>query len=352
MGAAVNQSVLRIIDANLNRTAEGLRVLEDIARLGLNHAPLSADLKAMRHGLVRTDSFVQDELVWSRDAAADVGRDTLVPGENPGQEVPSVLVANSRRAQESLRVLEEMTKTPDGPPGLNSESFKEARFRLYAIEQQLLGLLRRQDKLSRLTGLYVIVDGQGRHGLSPADITRQAVRGGARIIQLREKTVHRKDLLPVARTLRQICAEMKVLFIVNDYLDVALDVKADGLHVGQDDLPVAAARRLLRPDQLLGCSASTVAEALAAQSAGADHIAVGSVFATSTKVIDVVGIDRLTEIQRAVSAPVVAIGGINRGNAAQVMAAGATAAAVISAVVDAADPESAARALANTIEEK
>jgi thiamine-phosphate pyrophosphorylase len=348
----VNQSVLRIIDANLNRTAEGLRVLEDIARLGLNHAHLSADLKAMRHGLVRTDSFVQEELVWSRDTAADVGRDTLVPGEDPGQEVPSVLVANSRRVQESLRVLEEMTKTPDGPPGLNSASFKEARFRLYAIEQQLLGLLRRQDKLSRLTGLYVIVDGQGRRDRVPADITRQAIRGGARIIQLREKTMLRKDLLPVARTLRQICAEMKVLFIVNDYLDIALDVKADGLHVGQDDLPVAAARRLLRPDQLLGCSAGTVAEALAAQSAGADHIAVGSVFATSTKDIDMVGIDRLTEIRRAVSAPVVAIGGINLSNAAQVMAAGAAAAAVISAVVDAADPETAARALANTIEEK
>ncbi len=346
----MDRSELRIIDANLNRTAEGLRVLEDIARLTLNHANLSATLKAMRHRLVHTDPAFQQELVWSRDADGDVGRNTIVSGEKAGGDLRSVLVANARRAQESLRVLEEMTKLPGILTNPDSETFMQARFHLYTIEQQMLALLLRQEKLRRLTGLYVIIDGQWLQGRSHAEITRQAIRGGARVIQLREKTMLRKDLLPLARDLRQICAELNALFVVNDYLDVALDVGADGLHVGQDDLPVAAARRLLRPDQLLGCSASTVAEALAAQSAGADHLAVGSIFATSTKDIDVVGIDRLAEIRRAVSAPVVAIGGINQGNAAAVMAAGASAVAVISTIVSAADPESAARGLANIVE--
>jgi thiamine-phosphate pyrophosphorylase len=346
----VDTAALRTVDVNLNRTAEGLRVLEDIARLTLNHARLSADLKTLRHSLVQTDPELQQELVWSRDAIGDVGRDAVVPGEKTGKDLRDILVANARRAQESLRVLEEMAKLPAAPRNLDSETFKQARFRLYAIEQQLLALLLRQEKLQRLAGLYVIVDGQWLNGRRHAEVTRQAIRGGARVIQLREKTMLKKDLLPLARDLRQICGELNVLFVVNDHLDVALDVQADGLHVGQDDLPVAAARRWLRPDQILGCSASTVAEALAAQSAGADHVAVGSIFATSTKGIDVVGLDRLGEIRRTVSTPVVAIGGINRGNVAAVMAGGATAVAVISAVVSAVDPESAARELTNIIE--
>ena len=172
------------------------------------------------------------------------------------------------------------------------------------------------------------------------------------MIQLREKTMAKKELLSVARELKRICSESQTLFVVNDYLDVALDCEADGLHVGQEDLPVATARKLLRPDQILGCSASTVEEALAAEEAGADHLGVGSIFATSTKEVNVVGIERLAEIKKAVSLPVVAIGGINRENLAAVMATGVDAAAVITAVVGAPDPAAAARELVKIIGEK
>ena len=348
----IDKSTLRMVDANLNRSAEGLRVIEDIARLALDRSLLSSELKMLRHGLVQTSPGFQKELVWSRDAAGDVGRDTQVPGETGTKDMESVVVANARRVQESLRVLEELAKVPGMRASLDSEKFKQARFRLYAIEQELLGHLLRRDKVERLSGLYVIIDGDCLKGRSHAEVTRQAIQGGARVIQLREKTMAKRGLLPLARQLKQICSEMGALFVVNDYLDVALDCEADGLHVGQEDLPVATARKLLKPDQILGCSASTVEEALAAQEAGADHVAVGSMFATSTKEVNVVGTGRLAEIKRVVALPVVAIGGINKDNLAAVISAGADAAAVITAVIGAQDPAAAARELVRIIEGK
>jgi thiamine-phosphate diphosphorylase len=135
-----------------------------------------------------------------------------------------------------------------------------------------------------------------------------------------------------------------VLFIVNDYLDLVLATDADGLHLGQDDLPISVARNLLPIDKILGCSTTTVDQAITAESEGADYIAVGSMYPTSSKeTAKVVGLDRLRQIRQAVTLPLVAIGGIARDNAAEVMAAGADAVAVISAVLHAEAPEEATR---------
>ena len=348
----LDSSVLRIIDANLNRVAEGLRVIEDVARLGLNDSRLSAELKAIRHNLVETAPDFHRDLLWTRDASGDVGRDTRIAGQSSSRDLEGVVVANSRRSQESLRVLEELAKTPGVANKLDSEKCKQARFRVYAIEQQLLALLLRTNQTSRIRGLYVIVDGEWLKGRLHADVTRKAILGGARVIQLREKTMGKKRLLSLARDLKQICSEADVLFVVNDYLDVALDCEADGLHVGQDDLPVDVARRLLKPNQILGCSASTIEEARAAQAAGADHIGVGSIYATSTKDARVVGPAMIADIRQAVSVPLVAIGGINKSNLSTVLDAGADAAAVITAVSAAPDPAAAARELVKIIEER
>ncbi len=348
----LDSSVLRIIDANLNRVAEGLRVIEDVARLGLNESELSAELKTIRHELVETAPDFQRDLLWTRDASGDVGRDTKIAGQSFSRDLEGTVVANSRRSQESLRVLEELAKTPGVTNRLDSEKCKRARFRVYAIEQQLLALLLRTNQTRRIRGLYVIVDGEWLKGRSHAEVARKAILGGARVIQLREKIMDKKNMLPLARDLRRICSEAGVLFIVNDYLDVALDCEADGLHVGQDDLPVDVARRLLKPNQILGCSASTVEEAKAAQAAGADHIGVGSIFATSTKDAAVVGPAMIADIRKAVSLPLVAVGGINKGNLAAVLEAGADAAAVITAVSVAQDPAEAARELVKIIEER
>ncbi len=340
---------LRIIDANLNRIGEGLRLLEELARLTLNDAVLTQQLKNMRHEMVRVDWQLQTQLLQARDSEGDVGIDMEVPGEEKQRGMPAAIVANARRVQESLRVMEEMAKAPG--LGLESGKFQKARFALYTVEKMLLSKMSRQDKIQRLRGLYVIIDSQALGGRNYLEVAGQAIRGGARVIQLRDKEHSRKELLSIAQELRDLCAEQDVLFIVNDCLDIALAVDADGLHVGPDDLPVRLARRLLPIDKILGRSARTVEKATAAQADGADYIAVGAMYPTLSKEsAGVVGPERLKQIRRAVALPLVAIGGINKDNVSEVLAAGPSAVAVISAVLGAEDVKEASRQIVKRIE--
>ncbi|GAH02680.1 unnamed protein product, partial [marine sediment metagenome] len=290
--------------------------LEDLARLLLNDATLTQQLKTMRHEMLRGDWSFQQQLLQARNSEGDVGISIEAPGEEKQRELPIMVVANARRVQESLRVLEEMAKIPEVK--LNSEKFKQARFNLYTIEQALLFKLLRQDKIKRLPGLYVIIDTKALiKGRSHIDVASQAIQGGAKTIQLRDKLQSKRELLLIAQQLRNLCAGHDVLFIVNDYLDLALATDADGLHLGQNDLPTAVARKLLPIDKILGCSTTTVNQAINAESEGADYIAVGSIYPTTSKeTVEVVGLDRLRQIRQAVTLPLVAIGGIAKDNVA------------------------------------
>jgi len=335
---------LRIIDANLNRAGEGLHLLEDIARLILNDAELTQQLKTMRHEILRGDWSFNQQLIQARNSESDVGIDIEAWGEEKERELPITVVANARRVQESLRILEEVSKIPGTTPELEPEKFKQARFALYTIEQKLLSKLSRQDKTRHLTSLYAIIDSQALNRRSHIEVAKQLIRGGVKTIQLRDKLRSKGELLPIAQQLKNLCSEHGVLFIMNDYLDLALAADADGLHLGQKDLPVKVARKLLPVDRILGCSVNTVDEATAAESDGADYIAVGSIYPTASKeTAKVVGVERLRQIRRAVSLPLVAIGGINKDNAAGVSAAGADSVAAISAILGAEDVEEAAR---------
>ncbi len=346
-----SHQTLRIVDASLNRVGEGLRFLEDIARLMLDDTELTQKLKNLRHELIAGEPTFHQQLLRWRDAEGDVGKDVEVPGETKGREISSLLVANSRRVQEALRTLEELAKVPSMSPVLDREKFKQARFNLYGIERELMSRLMRQDKLKKLSGLYVIIDMQVLAGRRPLKMAEQAIRGGATTIQLRDKLLSKDKLLLTAQELKNLCAAHSVLFIVNDYLDVALAVDADGLHVGQEDLPAKVARELLPLDKLLGVSATTVEQAALAQAEGADYVAVGAIYPTPTKgAAKAVGLEILRQVRQAVSVPVVAIGGINQDNAADVIAAGADSVAVISAVLSAVSPEAAARQIAEKFE--
>jgi len=348
---AISQQTLRIIDASLNRIGEGLRLLEDVSRLLLNDSVLTQQLKSMRHEMVRGEWTLHQQFLQARDSEGDVGIDLEVPGEEKQRELPVTVLANARRVQESLRVMEELAKLPGTT--LDPEKFKQARFELYTIERTLLSRLLRRDKINNLVGLYVIIDTPSLKRRSHIEVASQAVRGGAKAIQLRDKVHSKKELLPIAQQLRNLCAEHNVLFIMNDYLDLAVAVDADGLHLGQDDLPIKLARKLLPIDKILGGSARTIEQATAAQSEGADYIAVGSMYPTTSKeTAVVVGLKRLRQIRQAVTLPLVAIGGINKDNAAQVMAAGADSAAVISAVLGAEDVEEASRQIVDRLEVK
>ena len=345
--------VYRIIDASMNRIGEGLRLLEDVARLLLGEAGITEQLKVMRHELIRGEGPLHQQLLESRDSAGDIGVDISVPGENGQRDLPAVVVANARRVQEALRTLEELAKLPEVAPHLDSEKFKHVRFQLYAIEQDLFGRLLRHDKAERVRGLYVILDTASLTGRSHIEVARQVIRGGAGVIQLRDKTTLKGELLALARELVALCRDKGVLFIMNDYLDLAIAAGADGLHIGREDLPCTETRKLLPINMILGCSVTSVEQAIAAEADGADYIAVGSMYSTPSKeTAVVVGLEMLSQVRQVTSRPLVAIGGITRDNAAQVMAAGADAVAVIRAVVSADSPEEAARQIVTEIEVK
>jgi len=348
---ALSYQTLRIIDANLNRIGEGLRLLEDLARLLLNDAALTEQLKVMRHGLVTSDWSFNQQLIQSRDSESDVGINIEAPEQAKQRELPIMAVANARRVQEALRTLEELAKLPDTTSKLDSEKFKQARFSLYTIERTLLSKLLRKDKIKSIPGLYLIIDTQALKGRSHIEVASQAIRGGAKTIQLRDKLQSKKELLLIAQKLSKLCTEHNVLFIMNDYLDLALASDADGLHLGQDDLSIKTARKLLPMDKILGCSTTTVDQAIAAESEGADYIAAGSIYPTSSKeTAKVVGLERLLQIRQAISVPLVAIGGITKDNTAEVLNAGADSVAVISAVLGAESPEEAAQQIAARFE--
>ncbi|MDO8567800.1 MAG: thiamine phosphate synthase [Dehalococcoidales bacterium] len=307
----VPPQLLRIVDANTNRIGEGLRFLEEIARMVLNDSGLTGQLKNLRHELVRSDLPFQKQLLQARDAAGDVGANLEVPADKQ-RDLPSAIVANSRRVQESLRVMEELGKIPGLPP--NAANFQQARFALYTVEKTLLSRLLRQDKAKKISGLYVVIDIPSSKKDKPVEVARQAIRGGAGIIQLRDKSVAKKELLPVAQSVKDLCAGHDVLFIINDCLDLALAVDADGMHTGHEDLPVDVVRRLLPIDKLLGVTVSTVEQAKAAQNDGADYIAVDN-------------LETLREIRQAISLPLVATA-VSPDNLDEVLAAGADSIAI------------------------
>ena len=191
--------------------------------------------------------------------------------------------------------------------------------------------------------LYVVLDRTAARGRDLVELLALALAGGSRMIQLREKEWPSGRVLPLAEKLRAACAAAGATFIVNDRVDLALAVGADGVHLGQDDLPARAARPLLRPGMILGISTHSVEQARAAQADGADYVAVGSMFATTSKAdFQLVGPDLMRKLRGEIRVPLVGIGGITPDNVSEVIQAGADGVAVISAVCAAADPKAAA----------
>jgi len=200
--------------------------------------------------------------------------------------------------------------------------------------------------------LYVITDRRLSRGRSHLEVARAAIAGGATVVQLRDKEASTRGLIEAGLALRKLTRERGIAFIVNDRVDVALAVEADGVHVGQDDMPAKLARRLVGPGKIIGVSASSVEEALRAETDGADYVSASPVFTPPPKPAapPPPGWEGLRAIAKAVHVPVIAIGGINESNVEEVIRAGADGVAVISAVVDAPNIAEAARRLREKIE--
>jgi thiamine-phosphate pyrophosphorylase len=321
-------AIARILDANLNRAREGLRTVEEWCRFGLEDPQLSKQCKDLRQALAQ---WHHTDLKTARNTPDDVGTQLTHPQEAQRHSTQALLHANLCRVQEALRVLEEYGKLHE--PGMGA-SCKQIRYQVYALESQLL----RQTRLQQLqkTPLYLVT--------SPAThltaIVEAALKGGLRLVQYRDKETDDCFRWQRAQELQQLCRQYGALFLVNDRVDLALAVNADGVHLGQQDLPIAMARQLLGPQKIIGRSTTNPEEMQRAIAEGADYIGVGPVYATPSKAGKrPAGLDYVQYAATHATVPWFAIGGIDSSNLAAVTQAGATQVAIIRAIMEADNPE-------------
>lgn len=302
----------RIIDANLNRAREGLRVLEDLVRFGLDDAEPAAALRRLRHDVGALADGMGMALLAARDSRRDVGR--AAPSDSG-----DAATANFKRVQEALRVLEEC--------GLRRAA--RLRFRAYDLEKEIAPRLTRTRRL-RGVRVYVLLHPRG---------WERIIDSGADAYQLRGPGMTSRDLARWAERARR---RTKALLIVNDRPDIAEASGADGVHLGETDVAMSAARRVLRADRIVGVTTHTLGEARAAR--GADYLSVGPMFASRTKPGLVPGGLRYYRTALRLGPPIFAIGGITPANAA-----GFERVAVCEAVASAEDPARAVRALRRSL---
>lgn len=323
----------RIIDANLNRAREALRVLEEHARFALDDERLTRRLKQARHDLAAASAtFDTAALLEARDTPGDVGTTVSTSGEMRRDDAASVVRAAAKRLAESLRALEEYAKI-DHPAA--AAAFERLRYESYAVEQALFTHAPRAARLRR--GLVHVLVTEALCRGPWLDVTEAALRGGADVIQLREKTLPDGELLARARRLRDLTARFDALLIVNDRADIARLAEADGVHVGQNDLCVAEIRQIAGPGRLAGRSTHSIDEATSAWHERPDYIGVGPMFISGTKAaLRPAGPRLLREVAAAMASraephggpPVlVAIGGIDAGNAGEIASCAPNAAA-------------------------
>jgi thiamine-phosphate pyrophosphorylase len=332
--------ILRIIDAEANRAAEGLRVVEDYVRFVLDDAHLTELAKQLRHDLTAALRKVPSaQRMAARESQADVGTVLAAPAGSHRASAADVAAASFHRVQQALRSLEEYGKLID--PALAAE-IERIRFRSYTL-QRAVGIT--ADSLARLAEarLYVLIDGCG----DEAKFTRLVetlVAAGVHVLQLRDKKLPDPVLLSRARILREITRLNKKLFMMNDRPDLAVLSGADGVHVGQEELSVKDARTIVGPQALIGVSTHNIEQARQAVLDGANYIGVGPTFPSGTKKFDAfVGLDFVRAVASEIALPAFAIGGITLENLPQVISAGLRRVAVSGAVVNAPNPTTATR---------
>jgi len=273
--------VFTAMDAGINRALEGLRVCEDIFRFSVRNS-VSAEFKDIRHAIVQAASFIPaSQLIRARDVASDSQKFIDTGAETFRSGMGHVFRSNIRRAAESVRSLEEFSKTFNADAGA---SFQNIRFRLYGLEQKGWSLLVKDDLLSRFRfSLYSVLDVSFVKAESMPSAASTLIAAGARIIQLRMKNTPDSIFLPLAREISSICSGSSALFVVNDRPDIAVLSGAAGLHLGQDDMTPDEARRITGEDMLIGISAHSYEEAVKCIETSADYIAVGPVFPSVSK---------------------------------------------------------------------
>jgi thiamine-phosphate pyrophosphorylase len=337
---------LRVIDAAANRASEGLRVIEDYVRFALDDRHLTTLCKQARHDLTSALASIRaSDRHAARDTRADVGTQVSLATEQARASLADVVAANFKRVEQALRSLEEFCKVvaPASAPQM-----ERLRYVVYTLERATDIT---QSSLERLAGvrLYVLVDG----GASPDDLralVESLVEAGVGAIQLRDKQLDDRRLLQRARIVRAATSGTPTLFIMNDRPDLAVLCGADGVHIGQDELSVKDARRILGVRGLIGVSTHTLDQARAAVLDGANYLGVGPTFPSTTKTFEsFTGVELLNAVHSEIRLPAFAIGGITLDNVPQVLATGIGRVAVSGAITSAADAAAATRAMLDTL---
>jgi thiamine-phosphate pyrophosphorylase len=344
----MERAVYRIIDANFNRAREALRVIEDFCRFALNSATLTERAKKLRHELSAAINMLDaGKLLASRDTRGDVGVGKVVEPRFARVTLKDGLIAGCKRLAEALRTLSEMSQTVN--PSV-AQTVEKLRFDAYALEKDIAIFGEPAEKFRRVA-LYVIITSN-----LPADViffTHKCAAGGADCVQLRTKGIDDVTLFATAAEFVKICRAAGVLSIINDRVDIAVAAGADGVHLGQNDLPVEQARKLQLTPLIIGKTTHSLKQLSAACSELPTYVSIGPVFTSETKPdVAVAGLDYIREAKdNLVGSGIgnVAIGGITLDNVEEILNAGAGAIAVCSAVAKAADPSGFCRKLKDKI---
>jgi thiamine-phosphate pyrophosphorylase len=340
----------RVLDACANRAREGLRVAEDYCRFVLDDRFLCGELKGLRHNLTGILAEFAGDLLSARDTSGDVGTDISTDAEQHRHTLVSVAQAAMKRLQEALRSLEEFGKMRGPEVGRRLEAL---RYRCYTLEKAIVGGTEARRRLDGAR-LYVLLTGSSCKASLEWTVA-EAAAGGADVIQMREKGLSERDLLARARDMRRWTRRAGVLFIVNDRPDIARLVDAEGVHLGQEDLPVREARRLLGPDAVIGVSTHSMDQLRKAVLDGAGYVGVGPAFPSGTKPSfpesslacsgELPGLDFVRAATAETTLPAFVIGGVNLKMVGEAVAAGARRVAVSQAVAAADDPHAVAAAI-------
>ena len=346
--AATDRRLDRLVDACRNRVAEGLRTLEDLARFVLNDTEASTTLKRLRHGLRETIASGWDEqrLLGARDTSGDVGTAIETPSESHRQTQADIAGAAASRVREGLRSLEEAAKTIDADV---ARQLQMIRYETYDVAARLGTRLQLSVPRQWRVCLLLTIDACS---LPWMQVFEASIAGGIDCVQIREKHMADATLVSHACDVVRRAHAKGVSVVINDRPDIALASGADGVHLGQDDMSVAAARQVLGQGPLIGVSTHSVDEAQAAIAAGADSIGIGPVFASATRPeLIAAGPMCVTQTLTALgNVPHLAIGGIDSTNIGQVTVAGAQGVAVGSAMCSAASPSDVAALLCSAMQ--
>tara|TARA_B100000886_G_scaffold305418_1_gene237143 strand:- start:712 stop:1767 length:1056 start_codon:yes stop_codon:yes gene_type:complete len=323
--------VYQIIDANLDRAREGLRVLEDWARFGLGGNDFVVKIKNYRQILGKNHLEVYKQ---SRNYIEDQFKGLTHQEQNDRKTPEQIICSNAGRVQEALRVIEEFSRLNNHKL---SKIASEIRYEIYSLEIDLLSLSNRKgsEEILKENDLYVITD-QKENLL---EIVEDILFSGVKIIQHRFKKGNDKDNLEEAIQIKNLCKKYNSLFIINDRVDIALASEADGIHLGQNDLDLKTARKLLGYSKIIGISASNKLDISTALKDGCNYIGIGPIFETETKKDKKpLGIEKIKTLTKDLTIPWFAIGGVTKNNISYLKSNGLKKVALVSQLMNSKDP--------------